>query len=369
MRSRLISSTSDRDRYDLQDVNMKSLHNKLIRIISILFILISIPVYISWHKGRPLSFEAYIIPLRYSQAVFVNTRAGKTILVDGGSTRAIIKELGHILPFYIKNIDIVLVTKTEKNNVLGLIDVLERYQVRELFVPAITLQNLGLSTSTDSTYETLLTTAKRRGVPVRTVIAGDQIVLDGDTHLDILFPVSKEEFSYSRASAPEVLYRLIHASSSIVSLGSATPKIQKYIVNILKGQKEESYSPFRDCTDASSALIYKVLTNNENNDKAKHSYLNCNKTSALIISKSFIRDNLPPQIMDYFTPKFIVYSKAVSNTSLVSKTNKKEPSSGPAEINIRERGVIRFLYNASVTEGTESAFFLNGTNTASRDGE
>ena len=164
----------------------------------------------AWHESnRPKVLEMYIFDVPGSPAVFIRTPNDKRVLINGGSNSEIIKNISETLPFYSRRIDHVIATVGDGDHTTGLIDVVDRYAVDKAIVPAITLDTLGLASSTDRIYEVFMKTVEDRSLVIQKVAAGTRLILDpSETEAvtaDILFPALPEKFKYSKASATKLL--------------------------------------------------------------------------------------------------------------------------------------------------------------------
>lgn len=265
----------------------------------------------AWHEiHRPKVLEMYVFDLPGAPGILIRTPNDRRILVDGGSNTEVVKRLTDVLPFYLRRIDTVIVTGREGRNVTGLIDILDRYMVSEVVLPAVTLPDLGLSSTTDRIYEIFLETAESHGIPVKKVVAGERIILDDDGSrsvvADILFPVAGDEFKYSKASGPSIVMKVTYGATSIVVMGDASMKIQKLIV--------------------------------ENNKLP---------ADVLIFSHSIVASNISRELIRSFIPESVVYSQTVSKPS--SKASKKaavDPLAGilaDHRFNVKGNGVVKMV--------------------------
>ena len=62
-------------------------------------------------------------------SIFIETKEGHQILIDGGPSRAVLGKLSKQLPFWDNSLDLVILTHPEKDHLAGLIGVLESYEV------------------------------------------------------------------------------------------------------------------------------------------------------------------------------------------------------------------------------------------------
>ena len=287
-----------------------------------------------WYEGQrqPL-LEIYVFALKSGQAVFVRTPSDKRILIDGGTNSEIIRHLSAILPFYSRNIDKIVATKADGTHVSGLIDVLERYSVGEVIVPGLGLEDIGAASSTDQIYKIFIDKANASGIPIKEVMAGDQIVLDDlslisnvksdvSVILDVIFPVaisgpiSTTVFQYSKASSPELVTKISYGSTSVMLAGSITTKIQKYIA--IDGSSSES--------------------------------------SVLVLSQNATANNFAKDFIGQVAPDYIVYSAALASASAPASVEIKKSSKDLKEkpdplasipmdhrINIKEAGTLKIV--------------------------
>jgi len=76
-------------------------------------------------KGLELSFY----DVGQGSAAFIQTPEGYQILIDGGPDKLILNRLGENLPFWDRNLDLVILTHPHADHLSGLLYVLDRYQI------------------------------------------------------------------------------------------------------------------------------------------------------------------------------------------------------------------------------------------------
>jgi len=70
-------------------------------------------------------------------AVFIETPENYQILIDGGPGPNILRKLGRDMMFWDKTIDLIIATHPDADHISGLIDVLERYKVKNVLISPI----------------------------------------------------------------------------------------------------------------------------------------------------------------------------------------------------------------------------------------
>jgi len=114
-------------------------------------------------------------------ALLIETPDGRRVLVDGGpSPRAVVEELSEELPFWERTLDLVVLTHPQEDHLAGLIEVVERYDVRRaLATPR------AADTAAYREWRSLL---RREGVPYDEARPGQSVDLGSGARLDVLAP-------------------------------------------------------------------------------------------------------------------------------------------------------------------------------------
>lgn len=101
------------------------------------------------------------------------------VLIDGGPNNQVVDCLGQHLPFWDREIELVVLTHPEEDHYRGLIEVVRRYRVGTLLTTNLEHQS--------GDYQLLVTEVKNRGIKVVNPVVGQEIEV-GLISLDILWP-------------------------------------------------------------------------------------------------------------------------------------------------------------------------------------
>ena len=275
---------------------------------------LGISSYVYFSDTRPKVLEVYVFSLTQGRSVFVRTPDDTRILIDGGSNSQVIAELTSLLPFYSRRIDTVIVTHDDKKDITGLIDVIKRYKVSNLFV----FKDVTGSTSPSDTYRILLDTARTLHISIREVSASDSIDFGLYAKAQILFPVTSDRFAYSYPSPPEIVLNIIYKSTRILLTGSISKKIQNFLI-----ENDENIS--------AQVCVYDGHVTNTT------------------VSQNFIRA---------IKPTYVVYSSTPAKNSSKGSPSKKKAPKDPLDsilvdnrFNVKEKGTIKIVsdgYSISV---------------------
>lgn len=154
-------------------------------------------------------------------AIFVTAPGGAQMLIDGGANSSVLRELGKVMPFYDRSIDVVLATHADQDHIGGLAEVLKRFEV-DLFVRTNT-------TSTSAVYIELEKIIKQKNLKEEIIISPEILYLGGGAEFNILFP-DKDTAGWETNEA-SIVGKLSYGNNSFMLTGDSPQKIEKYLVS------------------------------------------------------------------------------------------------------------------------------------------
>ncbi|HET9496424.1 MAG TPA: MBL fold metallo-hydrolase, partial [Chloroflexia bacterium] len=147
-------------------------------------------------------------------ATLVRTPSGRTALIDGGpGVTPLAEGIGRRLPFWQRDIDLVVLTHPQQDHLMGLIELVERYDVERVVQTAYEPRG-NLQQAWDAAL-------RREGVPVHHARRGDLITFEGepDVALRVLHPSGEGESA--NPNEDSVVLRLEYGSTLILLAGDA----------------------------------------------------------------------------------------------------------------------------------------------------
>ncbi len=215
-------------------------------------------------QGSTRELQVAFFDVGQGDAVFIRGPLGGTILIDGGPDAHILEELGKVMAFGEKTIDIVILTNPDRDHYGGLLDVLGRYAVGTVIEPGTRSQN--------ETYKEFERLIQEKRIPQMIARRGMNIPLGSGAHLDIIFP-DRDVSNFSRNDG-SVIAKLQYGATSVMLTGDTTKIIEEYLVNrylddlpsgILKvahhGSRSSSGRRFVEAVAPRYAVISDGLTN------------------------------------------------------------------------------------------------------------
>lgn len=111
---------------------MKSKQLKLIHLVILLCLLVFVFSTNSAANQKDGLLKIYFFDVGQGDAMFIEAPNGNQVLIDGGLGNKVIQKLGETMPFFDKDIDLVVLTHSDADHVTGLIEVLERYEIENI---------------------------------------------------------------------------------------------------------------------------------------------------------------------------------------------------------------------------------------------
>ena len=162
-------------------------------------------------------------------ATFIQSPTGVQMLIDGGRDGGVLRELSAVMGFWDRELNYVMMTHPDADHVGGLVDVLERYEVRNI----IRTENES-DTPVWKTVEDGIFTEDSEVIFAR---RGQRYDLGGGVILEILFPdLDPSELESNTAS---VVAKLIYGEIDFLLTGDSPKAIEEYLVST-EGEQLES---------------------------------------------------------------------------------------------------------------------------------
>jgi competence protein ComEC len=162
----------------------KAMENRRILILFFSAVLLILNFF-TWQQVFALqaaNLEVYFLDVGQGDSQFIETPDNRQIIIDGGPGDAVLGELGKIMSFSDRKIDIVVLSHPETDHMQGLVAVLKKYKADYIL-------QAGVERDFEGFYEwqDVLATQQKQGAKIINVKAGD-VVYVGAVVLKILAP-------------------------------------------------------------------------------------------------------------------------------------------------------------------------------------
>ncbi len=153
-------------------------------------------------------------------SIHITTPDGFEMLIDGGPSSGVLRELAEGRNYFDKHIDIVAVTHPDTDHVAGLVDVLERYDVGMILETPVE-HDASAARAFDRA-------AEAEGADVISAQAGQLIQLGASTTVRILSPEGDTTNWESNASS--IILQVVYGEIEFMLTGDAPSGIEDYLV-------------------------------------------------------------------------------------------------------------------------------------------
>lgn len=235
-----------------------------ILLLGALLIIVWLAVFTEDRAGK---LSVSFLDIGQGDAIFIESPSGRQVLIDGGPGRAVLRQLGSVMPWYDRSLDLVIGTHPDADHIGGLIDVLERYQVGTVMQSSV----LG-STPMWHTFENVIDKEKAAGAKVLTAERGQIIDLGKGAYLEVLSP--DRSVPNVETNVGCVVTRLVYGDTAFMLSCDTPQSIEEYLValdgknlhaNVLKaghhGSKNSSSPLFVGYVDPQYAVYSRGCNN------------------------------------------------------------------------------------------------------------
>ena len=233
-------------------------HSYLILIILLTANFLAGLVFLDLKNGNAVEVNFYDIG--QGDGMMIEAGDNIQIIIDGGATDKIVEKIGRDLPFYDRQIELVIMTHPDKDHLGGLVDVLRYYQVDQVLITGIKCE-----TAICREWDKII---KEKDIPVKIAQAGQVINLGGGTYLGIFSPrenLSGQKFKDDNGTS--IVAKLISNDRSVLFTGDIGFKVENKLMesganlnsDILKishhGSKYATSSKFLEAVSPETAVI------------------------------------------------------------------------------------------------------------------
>ncbi len=154
-------------------------------------------------------------------AIFIEAPNGNQLLIDGSRGRQITRALGRVMPFYDRNLDVVLASHPDLDHIGGLVDVAEQFSILHFIESGVRAQQ--------TVYDHLKSILIGKQVPIVAGRRGLTVVLDRQSgvYLRLLFP-DRDPTNWETNEA-SVVARLDYGQINFLLTGDSPVKIERYL--------------------------------------------------------------------------------------------------------------------------------------------
>lgn len=176
-------------------------------------------------SGRPGKLEVLFFDIGQGSAVLIKDFSGHKILIDGGPNNSILNKLAKEMPYFIREINLIILTHPDSDHLNGALETLKNYQVAGVLEPCIK--------GDLAAYQEWQKTIEQRQIKRLCARFGQRIKLSDGAMIDILFPVfSMEDKTLSNTNDASIVARLDYGENCFLLTGDAPKKTEALLIKM-----------------------------------------------------------------------------------------------------------------------------------------
>jgi len=169
--------------------------------------------------------QVYFLDVGQGDSEYIKLSNGQDILIDGGPDNKVLNELGKVMSFSDHKIDLVVLTHPHADHLTGLVGVIDKYQIGEIWESGVDYPS--------SIYDTWKAEIKTKNIPDKDVSAGENMNF-GAENFKVLYPLhSEKNQTIDDLNNSSVITELDDNKISFLFLGDAQKEAQQNVLPFL----------------------------------------------------------------------------------------------------------------------------------------
>lgn len=171
-------------------------------------------------------FSICFIDVGQGDSCLIKTIKNKTILIDGGGSDTYDIGENVLLPYLlnkrINNIDYLIISHFDNDHVKGLITIMKKIKINKIII--------GKQFENSKNYEEFIKIVNEEKISVFEVVAGDSILIEDNTYLEILWPDVKNEVKENKINNNSLVCKIKYNDLTVMFTGDIEKKAEEAII-------------------------------------------------------------------------------------------------------------------------------------------
>ncbi len=163
-----------------------------------------------------------VLDVGQGDALYIESPNGNQVIVDGGPGNNLLKALPKVIPFYDRDIDMIVVTNPDSDHYEGFIKFLDKYKVDSILEPG--------TTNAYPAYAVFEKKIEQKNIKKTIAIRGQNIDLGGGAYLQVLFP--DRNVSQVSPNTGSIVMKLVYGDTSVLLQGDSISNIEQYLLEL-----------------------------------------------------------------------------------------------------------------------------------------
>jgi len=205
---------------------LKKIQKRAVYVFLGVFFVIAIFIYsVYFQESSRKYLTVAFLDVGQGDSIFIEAPNGNQILIDGGPTASVVRQLSKYIPFYDRSINMIISTHSDLDHIGGFPEIFKRYKIGK-YITSDKKDSADLYLELEKLNET----EKADRIFLQ---SGDRIILDEkrNIYLEALWP--KDSNSANDNNDTSVVVKLIYGKKSFLLTGDASTLVESEIISYL----------------------------------------------------------------------------------------------------------------------------------------
>ena len=171
------------------------------------------------------NLEVHFLDIGQGDSIYIRTPDNQDILIDGGPDKNVLSELGKVMPYWDHDIDVMILTHPHSDHVTGLVEVLRRYDVKQIYYTGV------LHTAPD--YIAWLEEIQKQQIPLNIVQSFFEMDFGNEIVLQFLYPQYElKNKKVSELNNSSIVNKLIYKNTAFLFTGDAEEEQEEELLQM-----------------------------------------------------------------------------------------------------------------------------------------
>ncbi len=196
---------------------------KIIKIIFLFLVLSGLLIFQINRSAAPHQLEVYFLAVGQGDALLIRTPQNQDILIDGGPDNSALEQISQILPFWDRQLELVILTHPHDDHLLGLLPILEKYQVSRIISAPVNYDNIN--------YANFQQLVMAKNIPQQPLYYSQQLFLEDDIYLQFLYPFNNLDLNQiANLNNISSVFKLVKDDQAILFTGDAEAEVEQALL-------------------------------------------------------------------------------------------------------------------------------------------
>jgi beta-lactamase superfamily II metal-dependent hydrolase len=169
--------------------------------------------------------EMNFFDIGQGDSILIEMQNSTQVLIDGGPSRDVVGKIAKEMPYFDKQIELVILTHPDRDHITGLFEVFEGFEIGKVLIPKMDIEN-----RSSKLYKSFLNITNKEGSEVIFAKQGQKISFGEDKKLYILWPSYSGAPKMSDTNDFSIVGRFSYGDVDLLLTGDISDKIENYLL-------------------------------------------------------------------------------------------------------------------------------------------